>query len=58
MIHHSRRHFLLFAGSTLPTLGISQFNIQRQAESYGKVLAQTTPRKFALWISKQLVKLK
>ncbi len=50
MSHHSRRHFLQFAGSTLATLGISQLNIQRQAESYGKVLAQSTPRKLALLV--------
>lgn len=50
MYHISRRQFFQFAGSTLATLGFSQFNIQRQAESYGKVLAQTTPRKLALLV--------
>jgi hypothetical protein len=34
-----RRHFLQFAGATLATLGLSQLNIQQQAERYGKVLA-------------------
>lgn len=47
MNHNSRHHFLQFAGSTLATLGLSQLNI-KQAESYGKVLAQSTPRKLAL----------
>ncbi len=46
----SRRHFLQFAGSTLATLGLSQLNIQRQADRYGKVLAQSTPRKLALLV--------
>ncbi len=46
----SRRHFLQFAGSTLATLGLSQLNIQQQAERYGKVLAQSTPRKLALLV--------
>lgn len=45
-----RRHFLQFAGATLATLGLSQLNIQRQAERYGKVLAQDTPRKLALLV--------
>ena len=45
-----RRHFLQFAGATLATLGLSQLNIQRQAERYGKVLAQGTPRKLALLV--------
>jgi hypothetical protein len=46
----SRRHFLQFAGSTLATLGLSQLNIQQQADRYGKVLAQSTPRKLALLV--------
>jgi metacaspase-1 len=46
----SRRHFLQFAGSTLATLGLSQLNIQQQGERYGKVLAQSTPRKLALLV--------
>lgn len=29
-------------------MGFSQLNIQRQGERYGKVLAQSTPRKLAL----------
>jgi len=29
-------------------VGFSQLNIQRQGERYGKVLAQSTPRKLAL----------
>ena len=45
----SRRHFFQFAGSTLATLGLSQLNIQ-QANRYGKVLAQGTPRKLALLV--------
>ena len=49
MNHISRRHFLQFAGSTLATLGLSQLNIQ-QADRYGKVLAQSTPRKLALLV--------
>jgi hypothetical protein len=40
---------LQFAGSTLATLGLSQLNIQ-QADRYGKVLAQSTPRKLALLV--------
>ncbi len=50
MVQISRRQFFQFAGSTLATLGLSQLNIQRQAESYGKVLAQSTPRKLALLV--------
>ncbi|HBE20379.1 MAG TPA: peptidase C14 [Cyanobacteria bacterium UBA11149] len=46
----SRRHFLQFATSTLATLGWSQLNISQQAERYGKVLAQSTPRKLALLV--------
>jgi hypothetical protein len=50
MYRISRRQFFQFAGSTLATLGLSQLNIQRQAERYGKVLAQSTPRKLALLV--------
>jgi hypothetical protein len=50
MHHISRRHFFQFAGSTLATLGLSQLNIKRQGNRYGKVLAQTTPRKLALLV--------
>ena len=45
-----RRHFLQFAGSTLATLGLSQLDIIRQGDRYGKVLAQSTPRKLALLV--------
>ncbi len=50
MYHISRRQFFQFAGSTLATLGFSQLNIQKQGDRYGKVLAQTTPRKLALLV--------
>ncbi len=50
MTRISRRQFFQFAGSSLTTLGLSQLNIQRQAERYGKVLAQSTPRKLALLV--------
>ena len=50
MSHISRRRFFEFSGSTLAALGLSQLNIQKQAESYGKVLAQSTPRKLALLV--------
>jgi metacaspase-1 len=46
----SRRHFLQFASSALASLGLSQLNIPQQAERYGKVLAQSTPRKLALLV--------
>lgn len=46
----SRRQFFQFAGSTLTTIGLSQFNIQRLGDRYGKVLAQSTPRKLALLV--------
>jgi hypothetical protein len=45
-----RRHFLQFAGTTLATLGLSHWDIQRQGDRYAKVLAQGTPRKLALLI--------
>ncbi|MEL7038389.1 MAG: caspase family protein [Cyanobacteria bacterium J06592_8] len=45
-----RRHFLQFAGSTLATLGLSQFDFFQRAEHYGQVLAQSTPRKLALLV--------
>lgn len=45
-----RRHFLQFAGSTLATLGLSQFDFFQRAEHYGRVLAQSTPRKLALLV--------
>lgn len=46
----SRRNFCQFAGSALATLGLSQVNIQQQGDRYGKVLAQSTPRKIALLV--------
>jgi hypothetical protein len=45
-----RRHFLQFAGSTLAAIGLSQFDFLRQADRYGRVLAQGTPRKLALLV--------
>ncbi|MGK7919243.1 MAG: caspase family protein [Trichodesmium sp.] len=46
----SRRNFFQFASSMLATLGISQLKFQSQVENYGKVLAQSTPRKLALLV--------
>ena len=46
----NRRRFLQFAGSTLTTLGLSQFDIIRKGNLYGQVLAQDTPRKLALLV--------
>lgn len=46
-----RRHFLQFAGSTLAAVGLSQFDLIRQANRYGRVLAQGSPgRKLALLV--------
>lgn len=45
-----RRHFLQFAGSTLAALGLNQFEVMRQGDRYGRVLAQSTPRKLALLV--------
>ncbi|MGV0029188.1 caspase family protein [Phormidesmis priestleyi] len=45
-----RRRFLQFAGSTLATIGLSQFDLMNQGDRYAKVLAQTTPRKLALLV--------
>ncbi len=50
MYRISRRQFFQFAGSTLATIGLSQLDIQRQGDRYGKVLAQSTPRKLALLV--------
>ncbi|MEQ8995615.1 MAG: caspase family protein [Coleofasciculus sp. B1-GNL1-01] len=50
MYHLSRRHFLQFAGSTLATLGLSQWDIIQKSHRYAKVLAQDTPRKLALLV--------
>jgi Caspase domain/Domain of unknown function (DUF4384) len=44
----NRRHFLQFASSSLATLGLSQIDFWQQADRYGQVLAQGSPRKFAL----------
>ena len=46
----SRRNFFQFASSMLATLGISQSKFISQVENYGKVLAQSTPRKLALLV--------
>ncbi len=45
-----RRQFLQFAGSALATVGLSQWDIMRQGNRYGKVLAQSTSRKLALLV--------
>ena len=45
-----RRQFLQFASSTLAALGWSQLDLQRAGDSYGRVLAQSTPRKLALLV--------
>ncbi len=45
-----RRHFLQFAGSSLAALGLSQLDFLTQANRYGRVLAQSTPRKLALLV--------
>ncbi|MBD2091279.1 caspase family protein [Microcoleus sp. FACHB-1515] len=50
MSQMKRRHFLQFAGSTLATIGLSQFDFFQQADRYGRVLAQGTPRKLALLV--------
>jgi hypothetical protein len=50
MIRPTRRHFLKFAGSALATLGLHPLIFQQQAQRYGKVLAQSTPRKLALLV--------
>jgi len=39
-----------FAGSTLATLGLNSFNLLPKFDRYGKVLAQSTPRKLALLV--------
>lgn len=46
----SRRHFLQFALATLASLGIHPRRFQQQAQRYGQVLAQSTPRKLALLV--------
>jgi Caspase domain/Domain of unknown function (DUF4384) len=45
-----RRHFVQFAGSTLATLGLSQFDITQQGDKYSQALAQNTGRKLALLV--------
>jgi Caspase domain/Domain of unknown function (DUF4384) len=45
-----RRHFLQFSSSLLASLGISQLDFIHGANRYGKVLAQSTPRKLALLV--------
>ena len=45
-----RRHFLQFAGSSFATLALSQFDIIRQGNRYGQILAKDTPRKLALLV--------
>lgn len=45
-----RRHFLQAAGSSLAAIGLSQLDVFRQAEQYGKVLAQSSQRKLALLV--------
>jgi hypothetical protein len=46
----NRRHFLQFAGSTLASIGLSQLDVLQQGDRYGRVLAQSTPRKLALLV--------
>ncbi|WP_413167539.1 caspase family protein [Capilliphycus salinus ALCB114379] len=46
----SRRRFIEFAGSTLATLGLNSVNLLPKFDRYGKVLAQSTPRKLALLV--------
>jgi hypothetical protein len=48
--HISRRHFLQFAIAALATPGLHPLVFQRQAQRYGQVLAQNTPRKLALLV--------
>ena len=50
MTRTTRRHFLQFTGSALAGIGINQLLCQRQAQRYGQVLAQSTPRKLALLV--------
>jgi len=45
-----RRQFLQFAGSALGAIGLSQLDLLQQGARYGKVLAQSTPRKLALLV--------
>lgn len=45
-----RRHFLQSTASLLATLGLSQLDLQRAGDRYGRALAQGTPRKLALLV--------
>jgi len=45
-----RRQFIQFATSALATIGLNHLDLQRQSLRYGKVLAQSTPRKLALLV--------
>lgn len=45
-----RRHFIEFSTSLLASIGLSQLELTRQANRYGKVLAQSTGRKLALLV--------
>ncbi|WP_413165694.1 caspase family protein [Capilliphycus salinus ALCB114379] len=46
----SRRRFVEFAGSALATLGLNSVNLLPKFDRYGKVLAESTPRKLALLV--------
>jgi hypothetical protein len=50
MPQFNRRRFLQAAGTTLATIGLSQFDFLQRAHRYGRVLAQDTPRKLALLV--------
>jgi hypothetical protein len=50
MPYMKRRHFLQFSASALAAMGLSQTNFLRQANHYGKALAQSNPRKLALLV--------
>ncbi|MGK7889376.1 MAG: caspase family protein [Leptolyngbyaceae cyanobacterium] len=45
-----RRHFLSLFGSTLATIGLSQFDFCAQADRHGQLLSQSTSRKLALLV--------
>jgi hypothetical protein len=45
-----RRHFIQFAGSTLATLSLSQWDVINKSNRYAQVLAEDTPRKLALLV--------
>ncbi len=46
----SRRRFIEFTSATLATLGLNSLNLLPKFDRYGKVLAQSTPRKLALLV--------